>query len=101
MQELGPKIRQEHNLELPYVILKALPPRFNTLLFTNVFFRCRWWALIKNPNGDHTFYFSSRQDGVNVARYMKRLEKLKVVEMIKVGEKNKKSNTYRWTRDDN
>lgn len=92
------QIMLEHNLELPYAVLQQLPRNFNLLLFTNVYFRCRYWAIINNPQGDHTFYFSSRQDGVNVARYMKRMEKLGIVSLIKAGVKSKTSNTYKWLR---
>ncbi len=90
------KIEQEHDLELPYALKIKLPKNFKILLFTNIYFRCRFYAVMKNLQGDNTFYFSSRQDGVNVARYMKRMEDLGIVEMIKKGEKNVRSNTYKW-----
>jgi hypothetical protein len=85
-----------HGFFLPKDVSSKLPKNFNRDLFTLVYSRCRYYALTVNVNGDKTFYMSSRQYGQNVARYLERMKQLGILEMIKVGEANKRSNIYRW-----
>lgn len=85
---------------LPKAVSSKLPKNFNHALFTLVYSRCRYYALVVNVNGDKTFYMSSRQYGQNVARYLERMKQMGILEMVRVGEANRRSNIYRWVAND-
>ena len=92
---------KDRGLEIPKAIWQQLGNRTNLVVWTNLYFHCRYLA---NLNSGHIFYLSSRKANtdrrVNIQVFLKKMECLQIIKRVKTGTVRRTANEYEWIRTD-